>query len=84
VVLGEAGTDADPVVGAASKTVDHEKRLPVPAKVEELDRPVQVYSPMPHCVNGTPDDRRKAAVYAPALTKNRGDQAHEDFHDRGL
>ena len=54
VVLREAFTDANPVVGTATKAVDHQKRLPIPAEVKELDRPIQVYSPMPHCVNLTP------------------------------
>ena len=50
VVLREAGTDANPVVGTAPKAVDHEQRLIFSPEVEELDRPVQVYCPMPQCV----------------------------------
>jgi len=50
VVLREAGSDAHPVDGTATKAVDHEQGLAVSPEVEELDRPVQVYSPMPHCV----------------------------------
>ena len=54
VVLREAWADPDPVVCAAAEAVDHEQRLAFSPEVEELDGPVQVYSPMPHCVNVTP------------------------------
>ena len=54
VVLGERRPDRQPVHGSSAQPVDHEQRLTFSPEVEELDRPVQVYSPMPHCVNGTP------------------------------
>ena len=50
VVLGECRADRQPVHGSSAQPVDHEQRLAFSPEVEELDRPVQVYSPMPHCV----------------------------------
>ena len=50
VVPGELWPYRQPVDGSSAQAVDHEQRPAFSPEVEELDRPVQVYSPMPHCV----------------------------------
>src|SRR5665213_3050859 len=50
IPLRELRPDRHPVQGAAAEAMDHQQRLPFTAKVDVMDRPVEIYVLMAHCV----------------------------------